>query len=1603
MMNLINRFVTLPPIYQILVCLAGSGGLVAGLYTLGQVMHWPREVMLVIILGLIVVGLLIAGYAYLLKRRKKAKAKPFERNLAESGGAVPQNVSDVADRARLDEMRKKFELGLTTFRQRGKDLYSLPWYVIIGEPGSGKTEAIRHCNIGFPPGLQDELQGTGGTINMDWWFTNQAVILDTAGRLTFGDVENTDTREWKEFLALLRKSRPNCPINGLLVAIPVDSLIRDNADELERKGGRINRQLDLIQQSLNVRFPVFIVVTKADKLIGFRQFFSGLDDPQLQHQMVGWSNPLPLDEPFNPALVDDHLASVRERLMKRRLTRLLDQSSDSGNGAGRRIDRIDELYAFPEAMQRLSSRLRRYLELIFSRNEWSSNKPLFLRGIYFTSSMQHGEALDAELADALGVNVESLHESSWKDDRAYFLRDVFVEKVFREKGLVTNATDIRKRQRRRKIALLGTGAAAAALLLGFTLWAGLTYQEAIGTYAGFWTTTKDAYIGLWDEQRADLEDDFDQPSADQLANHKGRIVRRVDNTSRPGPYELNDTKDALPGGETLGEYFPLCQSMASERIDVPIAYRLPAFIKREPISNLFVNERHEACGQLLLDCVIEPLVQASAFGLDKLAAKEEPARWTDEAAFALAQLLDIHRASAEGIGQGYEEFASCDPVAWSFDVARTVRFVADESCEGSPLDEEARKEIVAEAASLQGVCNWLFSKDQGKQPWPPDALKAPSQAKLLAYVDAFNAGWKSELAASDGDDERTGDDLPDDTQGASSDGLVALRRVATCASAFQQAEEALLELEDTPDDELRRQQWDLYGDDDTTDEFGALTDAKDALNTAIKRANEVLGDKGLLAEKYASEFSRTQRLVARQYDRLLAAAQGKTYRPAKKGAEDSEIQKLWDESCGENDEPSEQSLDAHTPIVRELILGWGSVPEAIDETELARYQDLDNLLLRFAPGANRRHYEVRYDIYEIADSTLADEVEEMQELTFGTLASASEVSGGGLETKKNEITDIVAKITEEPDADDREQRKAMNQLDTCANVCKAKVIDELASQHLLKGRAVAFLGLLDEEVDENRNSLEELVARQVRDEDVEEELPEVPFTALDDIGSDSDLAEDLESFDRTVAARLFGDWKSCYELLANGDAEALADMDAEVAAYVKSYLEFWTEGILEEADPLRSTRAGSEFWPGVRSKLRADDEEDFKEVLDELGEAIIEAVDKAEDLLELRGKGDAGSEEWGGLRKIAESRKEQCEEAMDYELREGSTGKTVLEMWKYLESDALEAARTLKDGLVSGRRIRTGDYFIPSNMDLMTRKEPGDEVTLEDFQEQYWKLLFVKALNVLVVDAGTTAEDGLAGVISNYSAFPLVRSDRATRTLRPEEVRQAQQELAKVLVSAGAAAGGVDDRVNESEPPDPRDVTDILPEGFGNLFDRLWNPLAGVSGGNIDQIRSMAAMAEALPGNVRWTVTVYEHFSNRHDRVSAWETWNHMSIRQQGGSAFDGWVYSGSNQELVTLQYPGGDISVTFYQQASSDDNGPRTYLTPDPLAFTGDWAVMALIERARRIQLDPNSPSKSPRWRIQLVEEGVEFWLVLQFNDGPPPPNEALLGWPCAWEGEVQ
>ena len=169
---------------------------------------------------------------------------------------------------------------LTKQRRRGSSLYDLPWYVFIGAPGSGKTTALINSGLKFP--LEQRVgkgavRGVGGTRNCDWWFTDEAVFLDTAGRYTTQDSDAaSDSEGWKEFLALLSKYRKRRPVNGVVLTISAQDLMTlgRRRPGSQRRGGAPS--VERATRELHIQLPVYVMVTKCDMVAGFTEYFDDL-------------------------------------------------------------------------------------------------------------------------------------------------------------------------------------------------------------------------------------------------------------------------------------------------------------------------------------------------------------------------------------------------------------------------------------------------------------------------------------------------------------------------------------------------------------------------------------------------------------------------------------------------------------------------------------------------------------------------------------------------------------------------------------------------------------------------------------------------------------------------------------------------------------------------------------------------------------------------------------------------------------------------------------------------------------------------------------------------------------------------------------------------------------------------------------------------------------------------------------------------------------------------------------------------------------------------------------------------------------------------------
>ncbi len=169
---------------------------------------------------------------------------------------------------------------------------------------------------------QSAVAGVGGTRLCDWWFTDDAVLIDTAGRYTTQDSDAAvDRAGWDAFLDLLKRTRARQPLNGVIVAI---SLIRHRHGAARGAAGACRARSAAASRSssdrLGVRLPVYALFTKADLIAGFTEFFDDLDREK-RGQVWGTTFPLN-DREAGPA---GGFAAEFQPLVERLNSRLFDR------------------------------------------------------------------------------------------------------------------------------------------------------------------------------------------------------------------------------------------------------------------------------------------------------------------------------------------------------------------------------------------------------------------------------------------------------------------------------------------------------------------------------------------------------------------------------------------------------------------------------------------------------------------------------------------------------------------------------------------------------------------------------------------------------------------------------------------------------------------------------------------------------------------------------------------------------------------------------------------------------------------------------------------------------------------------------------------------------------------------------------------------------------------------------------------------------------------------------------------------------------------------------------------------------------------------------
>jgi len=286
-----------------------------------------------------------------------------------------------------------WKTALTTLRgsstqKGGNPIATLPFFLVLGASGSGKTTLLANSNVPIRFRNVSAQSDPPPTETIDFFFEDKAILLDTSGRYVNLEQTADTNQEWDLIAKLLMKTRQREPLSGVVVAISLEDLWTIDSAQLTQVSQNIRQRIDSLMRTTNIRFPVYVMVTKLDLLAGFKNFVATLGRPQTDEILGYLSQP---EEDWSQTLersLDTLAEQIRTILFSR-----TDQGIDSSDGL-----------VFPLEVQALKTLLSPFLKGLFEPSPYLGLPPF--RGLFLSSGTIRGARFSSVLGNENGERSE---------------------------------------------------------------------------------------------------------------------------------------------------------------------------------------------------------------------------------------------------------------------------------------------------------------------------------------------------------------------------------------------------------------------------------------------------------------------------------------------------------------------------------------------------------------------------------------------------------------------------------------------------------------------------------------------------------------------------------------------------------------------------------------------------------------------------------------------------------------------------------------------------------------------------------------------------------------------------------------------------------------------------------------------------------------------------------------------------------------------------------------------------------------------------------------------------------------------------------------------
>ena len=258
-------------VYVIAILVLLVAALIA--FGLGTLLHL-HGLAYILFTSLIMLAGIGAAIAILIMHHRSKKA------LAEAGSDSAGGNTSELDHVLNDVNRK-----LRASAQVGKTIDQLPLLYVLGESGAAKTTSILRSSL--DPEL---LAGTTGqdtspaaTQFLNVWFTRPGALIE---------IGSSVRQSTSLFARLIHRTRATAyrsafgagtPARAAIVCLSSDQLLaRDGGDSLTASARITGNQLREISRILGIQVPVYVFVTKLDRVPHFENFVRNLSDEEIR-------------------------------------------------------------------------------------------------------------------------------------------------------------------------------------------------------------------------------------------------------------------------------------------------------------------------------------------------------------------------------------------------------------------------------------------------------------------------------------------------------------------------------------------------------------------------------------------------------------------------------------------------------------------------------------------------------------------------------------------------------------------------------------------------------------------------------------------------------------------------------------------------------------------------------------------------------------------------------------------------------------------------------------------------------------------------------------------------------------------------------------------------------------------------------------------------------------------------------------------------------------------------------------------------------------------------------------------------------------------------